>query len=169
MIYNYVQYSAHNISFLAYLVQSLVSNGVKYDQHQRLYDLIFQHTQSLKESQVLDRQPFEKIILSFSEIGDIEKVQHLLSDIDPEHISVQAVLDLRNNILDRYPDRTDIMDALEMRAVTMLHKFGSKDAKITLSNRQTQIASREQERQAKRLARANQAKGATRTAMRMMK
>ena len=95
----------------------------------------------MKESSNLDRATFENILLSFSELGDVEKVGQLLEDLQPQDISIEAVLNLRNSTLTYSPERTDIQDALEMRAIAMLCEFSkSKNSSIVLSNNHTRVA-----------------------------
>jgi hypothetical protein len=50
--------------------------------------------------------------------------------IPVEAFSVKTILDIRNDILFKFPQRHDLLNALELRSIKMLYTFGKYREKI---------------------------------------
>ena len=127
-----------NIFTLKELVKTLDDYEVSRSGNEEVWDCIFEKAESHK-SQVEDNDGFQKILLSLSNQGKddaraLEQVSQLLHGVSVNALTVEAVLQLRNNIVRHHPDRNDIQSALEMRAIGMLYKFGQHHGGTTLSS-----------------------------------
>ena len=61
----------------------------------------------------------------------MDQFSELLGGVIPvEAFSVKTILDIRNDILFKFPQRHDLLNALELRSIKMLYTFGKYREKI---------------------------------------
>ena len=64
----------------------------------------------------------------------IDNLSKLLDGVENDRISLQSILNLRNEVLEHSPKSVEVLTALETRAVSMLHTFGKYKDVIVLKN-----------------------------------
>ena len=140
--------SSSNIFRLNKVIKTLDDYEVQRPGNEDLWDSIFEkaesHKSQLSHSSSGGFQGFQPILLSLSNQGKgdpkaLDQVGQLLHGMPVHALSVEAVLQLRNNVVRHHPDRNDIAAALELRTIGMLYKFGQRRGVTTLSSNHAKI------------------------------